>query len=82
MAAMAWRELENERLALENQTLLLRAQQAEIEVAVAARQALLNAYGKLDDDLEWAFYRRVSNVLRRSALRRPASSAQPDPTVA
>jgi hypothetical protein len=57
-------------MALELQELRARAQQAEIEVAVAARQALLNAYGKLDDELEWAFYRRISTVLRRSALRR------------
>jgi hypothetical protein len=64
-------------MALELQELRARAQQAEIEVAVAARQALLNAYGKLDDEDEWAFYHRVSTVLRRSVLRR-----QSDPTVA
>jgi hypothetical protein len=73
-----WRELEDERVALELQELRARAQQAEIEVAVAARRALLEAYGRVNELDDWNFHHRVSNVLRRSALRpRSANSAQP-----
>jgi prophage antirepressor-like protein len=62
-------ELDNERLAIENN---VARQKGEIEVANMARQALLNAYGKLDDAQEWAYHDRVSNVLRGEA----ASSGQ------
>jgi prophage antirepressor-like protein len=57
-------ELETERLAIENN---VARQRGEIEVANMARQALLNAYGKLDDAQEWAYHDRVSNVLRGEA---------------
>jgi hypothetical protein len=60
-------ELDNERLAIENRAAAARAQQAEVEVATLARQALLDAYGKLDDAQEWAYHDRVSNVLRGQA---------------
>jgi prophage antirepressor-like protein len=62
-------ELETERLAIENN---VARQRGEIEVATMARQALLDAYGKLDDAQEWAYHDRVSNVLRGEA----ASSGQ------
>jgi prophage antirepressor-like protein len=62
-------ELDNERLAIENN---VARQKGEIEIANMARQALLNAYGKLDDAQEWAYHDRVSNVLRGEA----ASSGQ------
>jgi prophage antirepressor-like protein len=57
-------ELDNERLAIENN---VARQRGEIEVATLARQALLNAYGALDDAQEWAYRDRVSNVLRGEA---------------
>jgi prophage antirepressor-like protein len=57
-------ELETERLAIENN---VARQRGEIEVATMARQALLDAYGKLDDAQEWAYHDRVSNVLRGEA---------------
>jgi hypothetical protein len=57
-------ELVDECLAVEIQEVAMRAQKAEIEVAVMARKALLDAYGKLDDDQEWAFYTRVSKALQ------------------
>jgi hypothetical protein len=58
------RRRDNERLSIEIQEVAARAQKAEIEVAVMARKALLDAYGKLDDDQEWAFYTRVSKALQ------------------
>jgi prophage antirepressor-like protein len=57
-------ELDNERLAIENN---VARQRGEIEIATLARQALLDAYGKLDDAQEWAYHDRVSNVLRGEA---------------
>jgi hypothetical protein len=65
-------ELDNERLAIENRAAAARAQQVELEVVNMARQALLAAYGKLDDAQEWAYHDRVSNVIRGEA----ASSGQ------
>jgi prophage antirepressor-like protein len=57
-------ELETDRLAIENN---IARQRGEIEIANLARQALLDAYGKLDDAQEWAYHDRVSNVLRGQA---------------
>jgi hypothetical protein len=65
-------ELDNERLAIENRAAAARAQQAELDVVNMARQALLAAYGKLDDAQEWAYHDRMSNVIRGEA----ASSGQ------
>jgi hypothetical protein len=62
-------ELDNKRLAIEIQEVAMLAQKAEIEVAVMARKALLDAYGKLDDDQEWAFYTRVSKALQGDDFR-------------
>jgi prophage antirepressor-like protein len=57
-------ELETDRLAIENN---IARQRGEIEIANLARQALLDAYGKLDDAQEWAYHDRVNNVLRGQA---------------
>jgi prophage antirepressor-like protein len=60
-------ELDNERLAIDNRAAAAHAQQLEIENVVRARQALLDAYGQLDDAQDWAFHDRMSNVLNSEA---------------
>jgi hypothetical protein len=57
-------ELETERLAIDNRAAAAQAQHLEIENVVRARQALLDAYGKLDDAQEWSFHDRMSNVIQ------------------